>query len=195
MNCPFCKFDNHDISNTIIEETDNFLIVPSKGSLCNGYLLIVPKVHKLSMNELNTLEKEELLGLIKKYREKFNKIYGQFPIFFEHGSTLNSENSSSSVTHAHTHIVNHNFKNQHQILKELNMQKVTSQEFFNYKNQNYISYITPDLGFYITYDFKPVSQQMRIYIANDLHLTSQYNWRTSNFDNNINKTINSFKSN
>ena len=43
MNCPFCKLDLKDISNTIIEESENFIIVSSKGALCDGYLLILTK--------------------------------------------------------------------------------------------------------------------------------------------------------
>ena len=50
MNCPFCNINYNDISNTIIEQTDNFFILPSKGSLCEGYLLIVPKKHIFSMH-------------------------------------------------------------------------------------------------------------------------------------------------
>ena len=193
--CPFCKLDTNDISNTIIEETNNFFILPSKGSLCEGYLLIVPKKHIFSMNELNDLEKNELFQLLKKYRENFYKIYNKYPIFFEHGSTSVNNNSSSSISHAHIHIVNHNFKKQEQLIKELNMQKVTLNEFLKYNNHSYISYITPQFNFYITYNFKPISQQMRIFIANDLNLNNQYNWRTANFENNIQNTINKFKFN
>ena len=75
------------------------------------------------------------------------------------------------------------------------MTKVSPEEFFNYKNQNYISYISPNSDFYITYNFKPISQQMRIFIANDLNLSNEYNWRTSNFENNIIKTIKALKTN
>ena len=75
MTCPFCTLDIHDFSNTIIDKSDDFLILPSKGSLCDGYLLIVPKKHINSMNELTTSEKEKLISLIKNYREKFHQIY------------------------------------------------------------------------------------------------------------------------
>ena len=195
-NCPFCKFDKNDISNTFIEETDNFFILPSKGSLCEGYLLIVPKQHKFSINELNNAQKFELINLLEKYRKIFYKCYNNYPLFFEHGSSIQDQsNSSSSITHAHIHIVNHNFTNEKQIIKDLNMTKVSPEEFFNYKNQNYISYISPNSDFYITYNFKPISQQMRIFIANDLNLSNEYNWRTSNFENNIIKTIKALKTN
>ena len=193
MNCPFCTLDKNDISNTIIEETKNFLIVPSKGSLCDGYLLILPKQHFISMNEMTNSQKDELLDLIKKYRIKFYNIYNKYPILFEHGSSKIQGSSASSVTHAHLHIVNHNFIDEKQIINDLNMKKVSLDIFFKYQNQSYISYISPKEELYISYDFKPTSQQMRIYIANDLGLTNKYNWRTSNFKNNIKKTIEKIK--
>ena len=81
MNCPFCKLDLKDISNTIIEESENFIIVSSKGALCDGYLLILTKEHLNSMNELSNNAKDELIILINKYRVKFYQIYGKYPIF------------------------------------------------------------------------------------------------------------------
>lgn len=194
MNCPFCNLDFRDFANTIIEETHSFLLLPSKGSLTEGYLLIVPKTHVNSMNELDENQKLELIELIKKYRVLFYEKYTKYPILFEHGSAENNEtNSSSSVTHAHMHIVNHNFKHEQQIIENVNLNRVTEIEFYKNKKQNYISYISPDFEYYISYNFKPISQQMRIYIAEDLNLSKDYNWKTSNFDNNIYSTINNFK--
>ena len=89
------------------------------------------------------------------------------------------------------HIVNHHFLHESDIINQLNMKKVNPEEFLNYRNQSYISYISPESEFYITYNFQPVSQQMRIFIANDLDLSNEYNWRTSNFEINIKKTIES----
>ena len=192
MSCPFCNFNNDDISNTIIEQTQNFLILPSKGALCDGYLLIVPKQHLNSMNELDNKQKEELNIIIEKYQKKFFEIYNKSPIFFEHGSSQTQIMSASSVTHAHMHIVNHNFSNQNQIISELNFQKVDKKIFFKNQNKNYISYISPNGEYYISYNFKPVSQQMRIYIARDLNLTDCYNWKTFGFENNIIETIKNF---
>lgn len=194
MSCPFCHLDYSDIANTVIDKSENFLILPSKGSLCNGYLLIIPKEHINSMNELTDTKKEELLLLIKKYREKFYLAYNKYPILFEHGSSkIDNSKSSSSVTHAHIHIINHNFLDENKLIIELNLQEVNVIDFFENKNDNYISYISPTFKFYISYNFKPISQQMRICIANDLKLPTNYNWKTSNFDDNIISTINTFK--
>ena len=193
-NCPFCKLDKSNIVNTIIEESANFLILPTKGSLCDGYVLIVPKKHINSMNELSNECKQELISLIEQYREKFRSIYGKFPLLFEHGSSnIDMDSSSSSIKHAHIHIVNHKFHSENKIIDELNLQKVDTEKFFEFRNKNYISYISNDNKFYITYDFKPVSQQMRIYIAEDLRITNNFNWRQDNFEENIISTITKLK--
>ena len=60
-------------------------------------------------------------------------------------------------------------------------------------NKSYISYISSNFDFYITYDFKGISQQMRMFIARDLNIEDKYNWRIVNFDKNINETIKYFK--
>lgn len=192
--CPFCNIDCSNISNTIIDETANFIVVPSKGALVVGYLLIFPKEHITSINELNISQKEELKCLIDKYRNKFYVKFGKYPIIFEHGtSRQDSNNSASSITHAHYHIVNHNFKDEKSVLNMLNFNKVNIVSFFKDNRKSYISYISPNLDYYVTYDFKSKSQQMRIFIAEDLDMKDKYDWKTSNFENNILETINLFK--
>ena len=192
MSCPFCQLDSSDISNTIIEETKDFIVTPSKGSLCTGYILIIPKVHITSINDLK--DKSELIKIIKKYREIFKSKYGKYPIIFEHGTyTQDNKSSCSSVIHAHLHIVNHNFLNEESIIQDLNMSQVDINEFFLNTNKNYISYISPDYKFYITYNFKAISQIMRIKISKDLNIDNMFNWRNFNFENNIINTIKTLK--
>ena len=38
-NCNFCYLDKTKIYNTVIEETENFCILPALGSLVDGYIL------------------------------------------------------------------------------------------------------------------------------------------------------------
>lgn len=192
--CIFCNIDYKDVSNTIIEETDSFIVVPSKGALVVGYLLILPKMHVTSLNELEDLHKLELFNLMKKYREVFYDKFNKYPIIFEHGtSEQDSKQSSSSVNHAHLHIVNHNFKNEYQIINALNLEKVDMKSFYKDIKKSYISYISPNFNFYITHDLKGVSQQMRIYISEDLNIQDKYNWKNYNFRENIIKTIDIIK--
>lgn len=82
-NCRFCNFDSSKIFNTILEETDNFLVIPALGSLVDGYVLIITKEHLYNMNQLDNELKVEYFNLVNKYRKLFMKIYGKYPIVFE----------------------------------------------------------------------------------------------------------------
>ena len=120
MNCIFCNLDVGKTANTILEETKNFIVIPSVGSLTDGYILIVAKKHLYNMFELSNEVKEEYFNLVEKYRCMFKQIYKKYPIVFEHGTISHDlEKSSSSIVHAHTHIVNHNYNDEKSILNKL----------------------------------------------------------------------------
>lgn len=189
--CPFCNINKTKIENKILDETKYFYITPTLGSIVDGYILITTKRHVNSMVNLNIEELEEYKILIEKYREIFKNIYKKYPIIFEHGTPNLEENKASSVIHAHTHIVNHNYKNENTLLEELNFNK-TNKIAMDSKN-NYIFYINSDGEKYITYNFKPISQFMRIEIAKDLNMLDKYDWRKNNFDDNIILTVTKIK--
>lgn len=190
MRCNFCNIDNSKNYNHIILETDNFVVIPSIGSLVDGYLLIVSKIHVNSMNELSYDTKIEYLQLIDRCRELFKNKYGIYPIIFEHGTSV-FKNSASSIVHAHTHVVNHNFLNEYEIIINEKFHRINSIFDIDSK-KNYIYYKNEYAIDYVSYDFKPISQLMRILIAKDLKLDNKYNWKNYTFNSNIEKTINKF---
>lgn len=187
--CIFCNIDTTKIYNTILDETENFIVVPTLGSLVDGYVLIVSKHHIFNMGELAIEKQEEYINLVNKYRELFNKIYGKYPIVFEHGTSKNDINlTSSSVIHAHTHIVNHSFVDENKIISDLNFKEISEvNEVLS--DKNYIFYISKCGKKYITYNFESTSQLMRILIAKDLGYENKYNWKNDTFLDNIEKTI------
>ena len=189
MKCPFCELDKSKIYNTILDESKYFYITPTLGSLVDGYILIISKSH---INSMSLLTKEERLDyklLIDKYRNIFKKIYGKYPIVFEHGSpNLDDKNKASSVIHAHTHVVNHNYLNEKDLINKLKLKKIKNiNEII--KNKNYIFYIGPNNEFYISYEFISISQCMRIEIAKDLKIDDKYDWRKYKFNDNAISTI------
>ena len=149
INCQFCKIDKSLFYNTILEETNNFVIIPCLGSLVPGYILILPKKHTYCMTNFNEDIIKEYNSILEKYREKFKKIYGKYPIIFEHGTKDPSGVCTSCVIHAHTHIVNHNYHNEQEIIKKLNFFKINNLK--DIENKNYIYYKNPDDIDYITY--------------------------------------------
>jgi len=193
MNCVLCNIDNNKLENTVIDESDNFIVLPSIGALVDGYLMIVSKKHINSMSELKENEKKEYENLLKKYRNLFKKIYNKFPIIFEHGSPVDdSDIKASSVVHAHTHIVNHKFVNEDMIIKKLNFNKIDNLNCLS-KEQNYIMYINPLNFCYVSYNFEPISQMMRKIIAKDLGYENKFDWKEEMFIENINSTIRKLK--
>lgn len=192
MKCIFCDIDQSKIENTIIEETKYFYILPTLGSLVDGYVLIVTKRHINSMSELNDNELEEYKTIITKYQNLFNKVYNKTPIVFEHGTpNQNSKMKANSVTHAHTHIVNINFKNEKEILEKYNFKEINNLKEIE-TNKNYIKYIYNNI-IYITYNFPSVSQLMRILIAEELNYKDKFDWKKERFDENIISTIERIK--
>ena len=192
MKCIFCDIDQSKIENTIIEKTKYFYILPTLGSLVDGYVLIVTKRHINSMSELNDNELEEYKTIIAKYQKLFNKIYNKTPIVFEHGTpNQNSKMKANSVTHAHTHIVNINFKNEKELLEKYNFKEINNLKEIE-TNKNYIKYIYNN-KIYITYNFPCVSQLMRILIAEELNYKDKFDWKKERFDENIISTIERIK--
>lgn len=191
VGCPFCKLDTSLFHNQIIEETNNFIIIPGVGALVPGYILILPKKHAYCMTNSNKEIMKEYNNLLEIYRERFKEMYGKYPIVFEHGTPDPCGLCANCIIHAHTHIINHNYKNESEIINKLNLVKISGLN--DIEKKNYIYYKNPQGIDYISYDFEPISQIMRIFIANDLGMKEKYNWKKFPFEDNIYKTINDLK--
>ena len=190
--CIFCNLDFDKVENTVICETQNFRVIPTVGSLIEGYVLIVTKNHINSLSELTREQKIEYENLVSEILQVFQKVYGRTPILFEHG-TPNIQNSMSatSIIHAHSHIVNFNFKNESEILEKYNFTPIRN--FKDVKKENYIYYVSDNETKYVSYNFDSISQLMRILIANEIDKGEQYNWRKFDFKENIVMMLNKFK--
>ena len=189
MSCIFCTLDKSKRENTILEETTYFYVIPAVGSLVVGYVLILCKRHIYSMVELNNKEQKEYENLIEKYRNIFKNIYKKYPIVFEHGSpNIENKTKANSIDHAHTHIVNYQYKNEEKIIKNLNFNPIGELTQLT-KKQNYILYINPNKVIYMTTNFPSISQLMRLVMAKELKIESKYKWQKETFKENIEQTI------
>lgn len=189
MSCIFCTLDKSKRENTILEETTYFYVIPTVGSLVVGYVLILCKRHIYSMAELNNKEQKEYEDLIEKYRNIFKSIYKKYPIVFEHGSpNIENKTKANSIDHAHTHIVNYQYKNEEKIIKNLNFNPIGELTQLT-KKQNYILYINPNKVIYMTTNFPSISQLMRLVMAKELKIESKYKWQKETFKENIEQTI------
>ncbi len=85
-------------------ESPNFVVLPSLGSLVEGWLLIVPKRHHISMGALPVELAEEMLSLKRFVASQLSPRYGAL-CAFEHGPSDVLRRVGCGVDHAHLHIV------------------------------------------------------------------------------------------
>ncbi len=85
-------------------ESANFIVLPSLGSLVEGWLLLVPKQHYISMGALPASLVTEMEEMKAKVSAHVRQEYGETCVF-EHGPASASRKVGCSVDHAHLHIV------------------------------------------------------------------------------------------
>ena len=91
----------------IIYESPSFYVVPELGALKQGFLMIVPKEHILSVAQFPEELMPEYLEVCKDVEEILLKAFnGKSVAFMEHGSGPSGKTShKKSIVHAHTHVV------------------------------------------------------------------------------------------
>ena len=105
--CSFCNIIknnlNNKLFNQILYENDRFVIIPSIGPFTVGHVLVVPKIHIISLFN-------SPVDIINDYQVFINDITSKMAIFsaelleIEHGST-NTINAGASIQHSHIHLI------------------------------------------------------------------------------------------
>lgn len=92
-NCPFCFYRELEI----ISESKNFCIIKDQFPTVEGHILVIPKMHIRSEEELNQSMAEEFITMRKKAFFWVKKHYHQDPFIFVNGL------ESMTVYHMHWH--------------------------------------------------------------------------------------------
>jgi ATP adenylyltransferase len=105
--CRFCQIAlglGHSGVDDLLEESDNYVAVASIGSLTPGWVLIIPKSHRLNLAE--SFASDELRRFQVKVAVKIARIFGGVPVrMFEHGANSEGSLVGCGVNHAHLHLV------------------------------------------------------------------------------------------
>src|ERR1700721_2859884 len=99
------KFSEITFYNKSLFETEHFKVIPSLGSLVEGWVMIVPKEFYISFGAIaNSAIYNELDDLIQNLGQVIKMEFGDF-VIFEHGPVVRKSLIGCSVDYAHLHFV------------------------------------------------------------------------------------------
>ena len=178
---------------TILEETPNFVVLPTKGSIVRGWVLVVPKFPISRMADVPESLRGELDEVVEATLEKLEDRFGS-AFSFEHGGFKGSQ-VSCGVDQAHLHIASLDFD----LLKsaeaasqggwvEVNQSRALADGVVD---QEYWFASSEKRTIYKPVDF-PVSQFFRKIVADHMHEREAWDYKAHDFLENVDLTIRAF---
>ena len=197
--CQLCPHQSAKTWDVPLLESANFRVLVSLGALVEGWVLLVPKEHFLSIGALPTSLFEELQSVKESVCERLQRIYGHVSAF-EHGPGTQRRNVGCGVDHAHLHVVPVSFdlaaaaapylpEDSTWVVADLKCCKSAAEagDDYIYLEQPLNSgriLCRKDLG----------SQIMRRAIAAQIGVPNDFNWRTNPQIETVNRTIRALES-
>ncbi len=179
-------------------ESENFLAVPSLGSLVEGWLLVVPRQHFISTGALTPDLHEEFATFKQDVSARLSTVYGDI-CAFEHGPCAPRRQVGCGVDHAHVHLLPLDFDlvdAATAYVPGVAWQPASWSEC-NHVVAQELDYLfveqPPGVGrIAVAHQFG--SQVLRRAIASSVGRPEEFNWRSHPQELNIEKTINRFSS-
>jgi ATP adenylyltransferase len=99
-----CRFCGVECRESVLHLTSRYVVVPSIGSLIEGWILIVPRRHVIVLAELDNQERSEFSRIVQHVDKLVRSRYGP-TVHFEHGPAEAGKAGGCGVDHAHLHVV------------------------------------------------------------------------------------------
>lgn len=180
---------------TVLHDSGNFVILPTKGALIPGWLLVVAKRHALCAGALSTSEIDELTSCLTSASDLVQKHFGA-PSIFEHGPSREGTTIGCGIDHLHVHVaplkfslrraVNDTFPNVN--WKPLSDISATQSLFKSQRGYSLLK--EPDEGrMYWCSPPVGVSQMFRRAIAAEIGIPAEFDYRTHPHLSNVSQTL------
>lgn len=194
--CALCNPSSraHEIWDSPLFESDNFVVIPSLGALVEGWLLIVPKAHFISFRNLSAALLDEFEELKRHVVQVQQNLYGAI-CGFEHGPAACNRTVGCGVDHAHFHLVPYSMKLTELATPFLPMNAI----WYNCSVHQIKLRVPPDKDYLyleqpigngmVLSDDNIQSQVFRRGIADSEGISEQYNWRQFSQQENVIATI------
>lgn len=190
------KFFVDNSYNTRVLESDNFIVIPTLGSLVQGWLLIVPKEFYLNASEFSTELLFELELLVRQLEKRVLPRFGEGYVLFEHGPKNTNSLAGCGVDYAHLHFVPTTFdlKAGLEFYLGLHYEWNMLSSILDLHNSHFLQkdylYLRDQSGsHFITHQESIPSQTFRKVIAHYLGTPHFYDWKKNSFAENITSTI------
>ena len=182
--CLLCKIANrtNEKPEHILYENDNFYVVPGLGAFFDGYVMIVPKAHVMSVAELSEEQFKEFLRVLSDWRFILESVYNKKIFVFECGSGKGGGGKhATSIVHSHVHMAPTDMPVLSYVQKSgLHPALIEPSDLLSYGEHPYMLYIDQDDNWFITSDPKTYfpRQHPRQILADYMGLApGEYNWR------------------
>ncbi|MBW7991140.1 MAG: HIT domain-containing protein [Planctomycetes bacterium] len=183
---------------TILYESDNFVVVPSLGAMIEGWLLVVTKNHYICMGAIPEHLWSELQHVLEHATKVITSKYAA-PTLFEHGPATEGLHVGCGIDHAHLHIVPLQFNllessKKSEELARCDWSKLDSMwpslAQLHQSSESYIFIAEPhQTPFRATVSDAVPCQSLRRIIARELAIPAQYDYNYNNFRGNVENTI------
>lgn len=211
--CNYCRtFLSGDVTpgdpfSEILLESDNFVVVPTLGSLVDGWVLIVPRKHYLSFFTLPPSLFSELKSILDRLASFCALCFGE-PTLFEHGPARPGSSLGCGIDHAHLHLAPLPFSLTDATMRSFEAHAVTLERIELYEDVR-LKTLSTVLGHKSDYLFleeggrtflvklveAPPSQFLRRVIARRLGVPDKYDYRTHSGVRSAKRTAEIFLSN
>lgn len=190
-----CRFCFPSERENVLKETQNFYVIPSIGSITEGYLLLNIKYHVPSFGNMDEHLLDEFLTLKDEVKNALEHAYGRGCIFYEHGragASIALQGEEKICYHAHLHCVSTNLDLLEMIRKDyrpIEINEWSEVMQLAKKYPYYLYYENKKNMYFFLVDTCVRQQYLRSILAEALHIPDAADWHKEPKWGNIENTV------